>query len=75
MTDSDRLKATNAQQVVKNSKPAIDRMSEGAGKMDKLIDNTTDLIIDSYQSYNKTASIINAISDSNKKLPVFALEH
>lgn len=74
MTDSDRLKATNAQQVVKNSKPAIDRMIEGAGKMDKLIDNTTDLIIDSYQSYNKTASIINAISDNNKKLPVFALE-
>lgn len=74
LTDSDRLKAVNAQQVVKNNKPTIDRMIEGAGKMDKLVDNTTDLIIDSYQSYNKTASIINAITDNNKKLPVFSLE-
>lgn len=74
MTDSDRLKAVNAPQTVKNNKPAIDRMIEGAGKMDKLIDNTTDLIIDSYQSYNKTASIVNAITNNNKKLPVFSLE-
>jgi hypothetical protein len=74
LTDSDRLKSVNAQQTVRNNKPAIDQMIEGAGKMNKLVDNTTDLIIDSYQSYNKTASIINAISDSNKKLPVFALE-
>lgn len=74
MADSDRLKAVNAPQVVKNNKPMIDQMVEGAGKMDRLVNNASDLLIDSYQSYNKTASMINAITDSNKKLPVFALE-
>ena len=74
MADSDRLKAVNAPQVVKNNKSMIDQMVEGAGKMDRLVNNASDLLIDSYQSYNKTASMINAITDSNKKLPVFALE-
>ena len=74
LDDSDRLKALNASQSVKNSKPTIDKLIEGSAKMDKLVDNTSDLIIDSYQAYNKTASIVNAITDSNKKLPVFALE-
>lgn len=74
MADSDRLKAVNAPQVVKNNKSMIDQMAEGAGKMDRLVNNASDLLIDSYQSYNKTASMINAITDSNKKLPVFALE-
>lgn len=74
MVDSDRLKAVNAPQTVKNNKPMIDQMVEGAGKMDRLVNNASDLLIDSYQSYNKTASMINAITDSNKKLPVFALE-
>lgn len=74
LDDSDRLKALNASQSVKNSKPTIDKLIEGSAKMDKLVDNTSDLIIDSYQAYNKTASIVNAITDSNKKLPVFVLE-
>lgn len=74
MADSDRLKAVNAPQVVRNNKSMIDQMVEGAGKMDRLVNNASDLLIDSYQSYNKTASMINAITDSNKKLPVFALE-
>lgn len=74
MADSDRLKAVNAPQVVKNNKSMIDQMVEDAGKMDRLVNNASDLLIDSYQSYNKTASMINAITDSNKKLPVFALE-
>lgn len=74
MADSDRLKAVNAPQVVRNNKSMIDQMVEGAGKMVRLANNASDLLIDSYQSYNKTASMINAITDSNKKLPVFALE-
>lgn len=74
MADSDRLKAVNAPQVVRNNKSMIDQMVEGAGKMARLVNNASDLLIDSYQSYNKTASMINAITDSNKKLPVFALE-
>lgn len=74
MADSDRLKAVNAPQVVKNNKSMIDQMVDGAGKMDRLVNNASDLLIDSYQSYNKTASMINAVTDSNKKLPVFALE-
>lgn len=74
LANSDKLKMVNAPQSVNKGRPIVDQLIDSTNKTDQLIKNAGNLALDTYSNYNKTASIINAVSNSNKKLPVFSLE-